>query len=275
MSNRQQSFEANGFSLERGFLCREKIHDIAAELLRRVEIQLSYAGLSIDCPGPPPGEGIDVVQHLSRQLIRLEKARPGSQARIYDEVNRMPTMFALACNPRLIALAKELCSADIAIHTRLNMIMAMPGDEWHIAVWHQDGFYGPSNHFVAYIPLQPTGAHNGGLRIAPGMHRDALLEHVPCHAEWGVESKFHTLAPELVSSFPEDRQLELEAGDLLCFDRWLPHTASINRSNEVRFAITIRYVDLADPEFASRGWTWRDDAQVGLQALASPKPAGA
>jgi len=129
---------------------------------------------------------------------------------------------------------------------------------------------------VTYIPLQATGEHNGGIVVAPGMHAFGLMPHRANGSEaWELRSKFFTLERERVESFPEHKQLDLGAGDLLCFDRWLPHSVSLNRSEHVRFAITIRYIDLRDPEFASRSWEWTDQAQDGLRALASQRPQGA
>lgn len=253
-----------GYTIRRGFLDPDRVADIAGELLTRVRIQLPYAGLE------PGSEDADPVEALSSELQRLEAARPGAQAWIYDEVNRMPSIHALASDPELLGTVRGLLGPDIAIHPRLNMIMAMPGDEWHLAVWHQDGFYGPSNHLAAYLPLQASGAHNGGLCVAPGEHLRGALPHD--ERDWGIDTKFHTLDQACVQDFAEHRELELEAGDLLCFDRFLPHTARVNPSADVRFAITIRYVDLRDPEFAARGWRWQDRAEAGLGALAAPRP---
>lgn len=267
VSTRQATFLNQGYCLERGFLAASELEAIALELHRRVEIQLDHLGLE------HLGELETSASTLSRDLIRLEEARPGSQAAIYNEVNRMPSMHALAAHPRLLSIARELYGDDIAVHPRLNMIMSMPGDEWHLGVWHQDGFYGPSNHLVTYIPLQATGAHNGGIVVAPGGHTSGLLPHRENGSSaWELQSKFFTLEREVVESFPEQKQLDLGAGDLLCFDRWLPHSVSLNRSEHVRFAITIRYIDLSDPEFAGRGWQWTDQAQDGLRALASQRP---
>jgi len=158
------------------------------------------------------------------------------------------------------------------VHPRLNMVMSMPNDEWQVAYWHQDRFYGPQNHLVCYIPLQDTGAFNGGMMVASGSHANGLSPHCSQMSGNGSGgSKWITHPQGLIESF-EKIQLELKAGELLLFDGYLSHSASINRSDDVRFAITIRYTNLADPFFVQRGWLWKDLAEESLQALQNKEP---
>ena len=176
----------------------------------------------------------------------------------------MPAMHELAASPMLMDMAKEAANSEhLAIHPRLNMIIAMPDEHWHVARWHQDGFYAPHSHVVTYIPLVDTSAHNGGLMIAPGQHTQLWP-----HEKQLEDSKWITIEQARVEQF-EHKQLELKAGDLLMFHRHLPHTASVNQSDRVRFALTIRYSNLEDPFFIARGWQWQDLAEEGLKALAA------
>ncbi len=141
------------------------------------------------------------MRRLSRSLITLWRAKPEAQSWIYEEVNRRPWMFELASSRLLTSWVREILGSErIAIHPRLNMIMNMPGHEWHVAYWHQDRFYGPSHHVVAYIPLQNTGAFNGGLVVAPGEHKRGLLPHAYDEALRG-KNKWITLLPEVTASF--------------------------------------------------------------------------
>ena len=235
------------------------IHEWADDLHWLVEMQLLRFGLC-------PSEELNPVSRLSRSLTALWKAYPEAQSWIYDEVNRRPWMYELASSKFLTGWVKELLGSNhIAIHPRLNMVMSMPRDEWHVAYWHQDRFYGPQNHVVSYIPLQDTGAFNGGLVVAPGAHQHGMLAH---QYDDSKKNKWIALPEEVVSNLMTE-QLNLSAGDLVLFDGLLPHSASINNSDEVRFAITIRYSNLTDPFFIERGWRWQDLAEAGLNALKS------
>lgn len=238
------------------------LYEWANDLHWLVSTQLRVLGLS-------PSEEENPVRRLSRSLIALWRAKPEAQGWIYDEVNRRPWMYELASSRFLTSWIKEVLGSDrIGIHPRLNMIMNMPHHEWHVAYWHQDRFYGPQHHVVSYIPLQDTGAFNGGLIVAPGEHKRGMLPHA--YDEFNKEkNKWITLPKEVIDSFREIKQLELKAGDLILFDGLLPHSAQLNRSEDVRFVITIRYTDLTDPFFIERGWQWRDLAEAGLKALAS------
>ena len=232
-----------------------------------VEAQLKLLRLA-------PSKEEDAVKRLSQSLITLWTAKPEAQAWIYDEVNRRPWMFELASNHSIQGWVKDLIGTDhIGIHSRLNMIMSVPHDEWQVAYWHQDRFYGPHNHIVSYIPLQDTGAFNGGMMVARGSHINGLSPHC---SQMSVNdtgrSKWITHPKSLVEGF-EKVQLHMKAGELLFFDGYLSHSANVNRSDDVRFAITIRYTNLADPFFVERGWQWKDLAEESLQALQNKEPA--
>ncbi len=256
-------FQRNGFAIRPGFLSSGEIEAIAADLGWLVETQLDVHGLDAASEGSE-------LERLGRNLMRLHRSRPETQALIYDEVNRRPWIHGLAADRRLLDLATKLLSERVSIHPRLNMVISMPGDQWHLALWHQDRFYGPANHLVAYVPLHPSGADRGGLTVAPGMHASGPLPHG--RHDWEIATKWLTIAPETVAAFPERRALRLEGGDLLLFDGYLPHSATVNRSDRPRLAITIRYSDLTDPSFVKRGWAWKDLAEEGLAALASRNP---
>jgi ectoine hydroxylase-related dioxygenase (phytanoyl-CoA dioxygenase family) len=117
-----------------------------------------------------------------------------------------------------------------------------------------------------YVPLQSTGAHNGGLCVAKGEHKKGLFEHNLGNNS--VESKFLSLNPDYLTN-ESTLQLELGAGDLLLFNGYLPHCGTRNTSKDVRFALTIRYTNLEDDYFIHRGWRWQDLAASGLAALQS------
>lgn len=259
----RSDFTGDGFAILRGFLPPDEIAKITEDLCWLVETQLTVHRLEAARRG-------NKIARLGRNLIRLHEAKPESQSWIFDEVNRRPWIHRLAADERLLALAKVLLSDHVSIHPRLNMVISMPEDQWHLAVWHQDRFYGPAHHLVAYIPLNASGADCGGLTVAPRMHVHGPLVHA--RHDWGIDTKFLTLAPETVEAFPQRQALELEGGDLLLFDGYLPHCAGVNRSDRPRLAITIRYSDLCDPFFQKRGWVWKDLAEEGLAALASRKP---
>lgn len=260
MEDLKDQFLQNGFVKLPSFFDDEEIDCWAEDLGWLVEVQLKRSG-GQKCEESSP------VSRLSQNLIALNKLNSDAQGWIYDEVNRRPWIHRLAGDDRLIELAQVVLeSKHIGIHPRLNMVMAMPGRDWHLADWHQDAFYGPHNHLVMYVPLQATGAHNGGLCVARGEHKRGLFEHNLGNNS--VNSKWLSLNPDYLTN-ESTFQLELNAGDLLLFSGYLPHSATQNTSGDVRFALTIRYTDLEDDYFINRGWRWQDLAASGLAALQS------
>ena len=266
MNKIQNCFYEKGYASIPNFFAKDLIDTWANDLLWLVEAQLKLLRLA-------PSKEEDAVKRLSQSLIILWNAKPEAQAWIYDEVNRRPWMFELASNRILLGWVEDLIGTDhIGVHPRLNMIMSMPNHEWQVAYWHQDRFYGPQHHIVSYIPLQDTGAFNGGMMVAPGSHTNGMAPHC---SKMSVNdtgnNKWITHPPSLVETF-DKVQLDIKAGDLVFFDGYLSHTANINRSDDVRFAITIRYTNLADPFFVERGWQWKDLAEESLQALQNKEP---
>lgn len=149
------SFHKDGYVILPGYFSKDEVANWAEDIGWLVETQLSRLG------GRPCETGA-AVRNLSRNLIALDALSGEAQSWIFDEVNRRPWIHALAGNNRLVDLALQLTeSKHVAVHPRLNMVMAMPGNDWHLADWHQDAYYGP-HHLVAYVPLQATGPSNGG-----------------------------------------------------------------------------------------------------------------
>ncbi len=263
MTPTKQIFEEQGYAIARGLIPQSEIDTIAEDMNWLAEKQLSYLGIAASKEAHP-------IKRFSRNLIALHKADPVLQSCLYNEVKRRPWMFRLAADERIMNAIRPLLSDRIAIHPQVNMVMSMPGEEWHLAVWHQDVVYVPDMGVIMAIPLQPTNAENGGLSIAPGAHKKGALPHAR-RTDWRIDSKFITIAREEVESFPETLQLEMNAGDALMMHRCMPHNAGINRSEDVRFSITLRYADLTEEFFANRAWRWEDLVPEGLRAIRSKK----
>lgn len=251
-------YEKNGYFLIRDFISQSEISSYLLQLSWLVEQQLKVHGIEMQYFE-------DVYKLLSQNLIKLDAINKKLQGYIYDQATRMPFMHQLASTNSLISIAREILSQNVAIHSRINMIMAMPKDFWHLALWHQDSFYNQSHHLVAYIPLQFSDENNGMIKIGVGEHKNGLMPHKKIRKN----NKFLSILDEKINKFKNIKQLKLNAGDLLLFNGLLPHSAGVNKSEDVRFAITIRYCDLNDKFFKERGWVWEDLSIEGSKALSS------
>ena len=264
-TNLIDAYERDGFLQIPHFIDDSKISSLIADLSWLVKSQLE----TIDSFSCDICSNVDMqsVQGLSDLLIHLNALSTEKQSYVYDQVNRLPWMYQFASNDILLSYARQLLSENIAIHTRLNIVMSLPHESWHLARWHQDTFYNQSNHLVAYVPLQDANSMNGSISVASGSHINGLL----VHDNQSPDNKWIAINNNIVHNFQKIITPNLKKGDLLLFDGNLPHTAHVNNSKTVRFAITIRFSNLEDVFFKNRGWVWQDLSVAGSNALKSKK----
>lgn len=106
---------------------------------------------------------------------------------------------------------------------------------------HQDGFYNEGYRcLTAWIPLYPVSKAAGGLAVAEGMHLGGVFhdqtQPPPC-----------PIPPGLI---PDDtwRTADYQPGDVVLFDRFLPHSGQRNRTErDFRVSFDVRCVLPGDP----------------------------
>ena len=225
--------------------------EAAAELGPLVLNRSSPSGID---PAPNSDSLIDWARRASRWVQATQRMRSDGQSLIYETISQTPLLHGIAASPAILNVMRRVLSDRLSIHQRLLVLMSLPRDGWHLGRWHQDYYYnaGPETTCTVYIPLQPVSQQNGGLLLAPGRHREGLLDH-QAHA-YDVPTKWNTIAPDIVATFSPLQQIELEAGDALFFHSLLPHAAQLNQTDDVRFVINLRYRDLLDPGYRAAGW---------------------
>lgn len=256
-----QKYREDGVILVREFFRPSDYAPVIRDLAARVSLQEQYHGLS-------PGPRDDDASGISQRIIQLETAFPGTQSILYDAIGESPSMNRISGDERLLALLGQLLSPDISVHERKVLLMSMPKNQWHLAVWHQDWYYnkGPQSTMTLYAPLQRTTEENGSLLLALGEHKNGLYPHSGGQ-DHGVQTKWHSIPPEIIERFPRMASTELEVGDILLFDSMVPHCARLNRSDAIRFVVNLRYQDLNAPDFLRDGWRV-DENMLAREALA-------
>jgi hypothetical protein len=259
-------FRDDGFLILRGFFAPEHYRAVGRDLAQRLALLEKHHGLD---PGPLDDE----ISGSSARLLRLERESPGAQSVLYDAMNGAPALHRLATDPCLLATVRALLSPTVALHHRFIVLMNMPGDEWHLPVWHQDWFYnrGPASTLTVWAPLQRVDAENGALLLAPGAWQDGFIEHA--EHDHGVRTKWVSLPPDTVNGWRQTVSADLDVGDVLILNSLVPHSARVNRSQDVRFVVNLRYQDLMDPEFLAAGWRVAPAAEARA-ALARGPGAG-
>ena len=259
-----ERFREDGFLVLRGLFAPEAYRGVRCDLAERLALLEAHHGLE---PGPLD----DDLPSLSARLIHLERRIPGAQSVVYDTMNGAPTLHRFAAADQLLAVVRALLSPTVALHHRFIVLMSLPGDAWHLPVWHQDWFYnrGPASTLTVWAPMQRVDGDNGALLLAPGAWQDGFVEHA--EHDHGVRTKWASLPPEAVSRFARTVSADLDVGDVLFLNSLVPHSARLNRSPHVRFVINLRYQDLADPGFIAAGWRVTP-AALARSALARPAP---
>ncbi len=128
-----------------------------------------------------------------------------------------------------------------------------------ITPWHADQYYWPlatDKVITAWIPLQETPLEMGALEFASGSHR--LLEGRDLAISDRSEEEIGKRMK--IGDFPHVAE-PFAAGDVSFHSGWVFHRAGANRTDRVRHAMTIIYMDidmvLKEPENDHQRLDWQ------------------
>jgi hypothetical protein len=94
-----------------------------------------------------------------------------------------------------------------------------------------------------WLAIHPTTIENGCIELCTGSHRHGALPHARYDPEWvhdGVDLAAHGLVPQAV---------EMAAGDVLAWDRFMVHGSAANSSDRDRWGVVAVFVDGSMPDF--------------------------
>ena len=154
----------------------------------------------------------------------------------------------------------ELCrqllgpAADLSWNQAIVKAPMPPGSRGNPAVWdnvfawHQDLWYAlngpyvqdchpdlltaPDNAITCWVAVTRTTVDNGTLWVLPGRHREGLVHH-----NWHAGRREWQAQVDPTFRIP----VVLRAGQVLVFQKYLPHSSGTNLSDEVRMAYQIGY----------------------------------
>jgi hypothetical protein len=168
-----------------------------------------------------------------------------SQPRQYQAVKlgyHMPSLYGIVDHAPLISALKALGVQHPILDLEPQLRCDMPVCGQSVFKQHQDWTYniGSKNAVTAWIPLQDTSVREGAPKVAPGSHKDGIYPH-----DNGV----------ILDRYRFDFiDCPVRFGEALIFDQKIVHKSGVNMSDGIRFSVQIRYSDLQDEEYASRGW---------------------
>ncbi len=159
---------------------------------------------------------------------------------------KLRPMFEFFFNVRLLDAVGSIVGPEITLSPIQHIRPYLPsmGDNQPMQVpWHQDQAVTKeeadvSTIITAWIPLINVTPESGCLQILPGTKDLGYLEH---EAEGGTRIKPH-LMPDVT---PID--CDMNRGDILFFNSFVPHRGLVNRSDQVRWTMDLRFQKTGTP----------------------------
>ena len=171
------------------------------------------------------------------QHMEMEPDQPDDGTRVrrlYEPCSHYPVFRELSDSSALLDAVAQLLGPDLVYHySKLNM---KPSEIGSVVEWHQDLSYYPLTNrdsLAVLFYLDDTDAENGCLKMLPGRHQGALLEH-----NSGLYFQGRVTAPI------EDREavdIAGGAGTAIFMNGMVPHASNTNNSTRHRRTLILSY----------------------------------
>ena len=238
-------FETEGYLLLRSVLTDADLNPVIAEYeqhINRRANELLAAGKISELYADQP---------FNHRLVSICRQCDEIYANLDIMHFRGRASFEFLRNDNLLDIIEGLVGPEITCgpvqHTRAKLpegLTPSAGDP-HIAPWHQDaGAFDKAAdpHFVltVWLPLSAARPENGCLQIIPRSHNEGLQQH------W-IERGLVTMDVNDERSREEGLTLPMDKGDLLLMHKAMPHRSTLNKTDEVRWSMDLRYQQTGTP----------------------------
>lgn len=162
------------------------------------------------------------------------------QMRFVSNVYRMSSDARdIIAGSAIAQLAIALKGGDVWVRWD-QAVWKAPGAPWF--PWHQDNGYSQllDEHIQVWVALGPSNTTNGGLRLIPGGHREALDhvwrgDHVECFED---SEAVHRGAVTV----------DADAGDIVVFSSMLPHATGPHIEGPTRLAYVVEFLAVGESD---------------------------
>jgi hypothetical protein len=185
-------------------------------------------------------EGSDLTEGVAAPGVRY--VEPDYMA-VYDQVMRLESFHALAHDPTMLALYRDLLGEPVLTHPRNIARIIFPQNTKYTTPGHQDYIHiqGTPETFTSWIPLGDCPREFGSLSILAGSHRHGLL---PTHAAYGAGGRGVDTDALGLPWLEGDFRL----GDCVLFHSHAVHRALDNTtSDRLRLSVDFRYQGVSQP----------------------------
>jgi hypothetical protein len=213
----------------------------------------------VTAAGGPPSGGLDA------RVSALAAANRPALGAVYDAMRDSEIFRRIVTCPSLVEAARSTLGAS-RLHSPFQHCvfrMDLAGEPWRGFGWHQDYPYNmlSDNYLTAWLPLTPSGAHNGSIEAVPS--RSDRIHPVEIRFKRDAEGRRGNtrdafIAARLQPVFDAEAvRLELSPGDVALFHNRLVHRSGFNPGPAHRYSIQVRFGDLLAPDIRSRAWRHR------------------
>jgi hypothetical protein len=219
----QEELDSRGYALVRGLLPHADLKNVLCEV---TEI-LSDAGWLQ--PGHEP------IEHIANDSAACGDPDP-SFKQTYREVFNLESFHALPHHPALKGAMNMLVGEQVLVHPKPIGRLIFPNCDSLTVHAHQDYRFmsGDPECFTAWIPLHDCPTELGPLQILEGSHRFGVIKH--------EDENLHV--PEIPTEALTEGDWasgQINAGDVLIFHSMTVHSASANRSRQLRISMDCRF----------------------------------
>ncbi|MDA0335451.1 MAG: phytanoyl-CoA dioxygenase family protein [bacterium] len=211
------AFHNDGFTLCPGFLDTDTVRGLLAEadevIAGNTRAKHNPERMEMEPEQPPEGTAV---------------------RRLYEPCSYYPRAQALAELAKLLDNVEQLFGPNLLFHySKLNM---KPAEVGSVVEWHQDLSYYPmtnSDSLAVLFYLDDTDESNGALKILPGAHHAALMNH-------SIDGFFQGRVTEPVD---ESQAVSLcgPAGTAIFMHGLAPHASAPNASTRDRRTLILSY----------------------------------
>jgi hypothetical protein len=244
-------YEKLGLSVYSDFFPAPLICDLVRTFWQRLGMQAYKLRVIEKLPedGCPSADEIDL---LVKEVNNKSKAALDF---VVQSMRETPAAFSLMSEPRFLKTCCELlrCPRDLLKIHMDGVLINLPSNETRLYKFHSEQHYYPTrrNFLNLWVPLiRAKTKSNGAMVVKLGAHTSqyTFVEYTGFNEKKSdsisEENYFHQLQipEEEISMFP-DCFCTYNANTAVFFHQNVPHTSTVNISNEVSYALIVRIYD--------------------------------
>ena len=146
----------------------------------------------------------------------------------------------IARHPTLLDAVEDILGPDVLLWNSAYVIKEAR-DQRYVS-WHQDlTYWGLDSEALvsAWVALTNATPENGGMRVAPGSHRNGVYHH---HDTYAADNILHR--GQRVTEVDEDTAVDivLAPGQVSLHHGWVLHASGPNPTGDRRVGLTVQYL---------------------------------